>query len=332
MKVHVMDLKPGDRLKTDTFNKIGLHVLPQGTTIRNEEIAVLIRHSIDYVDIENRNVSSLRDNMAGALDMYESIFLEAATKGKFSQSMVDNTLKPLLEIMDKQRDVISLLLMLEHDRNTYNHSLQVGLLSYYLAKWLGFTRVECYEISRAGYLHDIGKSQIPLSILKKKVLTEDEREELKQHTSYGHDIIRESVVDRIAALVALQHHEFEDGSGYPQGLYHSKIHPYTRIVAVANHYMGMITASDLQPKQSHMTVLRKVHEMGFGKLHPKTVQVLIRNLLPNFIGKSVQLSNGESGVIIMNNPTDLFNPLIQVNKQFRDLSRERQITVEEVYL
>jgi len=344
LKVHVMDLKPGDRLKTDMFNKAGLHVLPQGATVRNEEIALLIRHSIDYVDIEARNLSAIREsaafqqsllkgNIDGALDSYESIFVEALTKGQFSQSMVDDALKPLLESLDKQRDVVSLLLMLGlEDVNTYNHSLQVGMLSYYLAKWLGFTTAECYEVSRAGYLHDIGKSQVPQPILNKKVLIVAEKEELKRHTSYGYEVIRKSMADQTAALAALQHHEFEDGTGYPKGLKESEIHPYTKIVAVANIYMSMITSRNYQLKQSLITVLRKVNDLGFGQLHPKTVQVLIWNLLPSFIGKNVQLSNGETGIIVMNNPTDIFKPLIQVDNEFRDLAKERKISVDEVYI
>ncbi|MDQ0196365.1 HD-GYP domain-containing protein [Paenibacillus wynnii] len=344
MKVHVMDLKPGDRLKTDTFNNVGLHVLPQGTTIKSEEIAVLIRHSIDYVDIEHRNVSALRESTAfrqsllkgsidEAIETYESVFLESLTSGKFTQSMIDDSLRPLLKNLDNQGDVVSLLLMLEQDHaNTYNHSLQVGLLSYYLAKWLGHTKSEIYVISRAGYLHDIGKSQVPQAILNKKVLTNAELEELKRHTTYGYEVISNSMADASAPLVALQHHEFEDGSGYPKGILQSEIHPYTRIVAVANIYISMITSRNFQLKQSLITVLRKVNELGFGKLHAKTVQVLIWNMLPNFIGKNVRLSNGETGTIIMNNPTDIFKPLIRVEDQFRDLSRERNLSIDEVFM
>ncbi|WP_379134755.1 HD-GYP domain-containing protein [Paenibacillus sp. sgz500958] len=344
MKVHVMDLKPGDRLLADTFNKVGLHVLPQGTMVRTVEIALLIQHSIDYVDIENRTVTALREsatfqqsllkgNLDSALESYESIFVEALTTGQFTQSMVDDALKPLLESLDKQRDVVSLLLMLGlEDTTIYNHSLQVGLLSLYLAKWLGFTGEECMEISRAGYLHDIGKSQVEPSILNKQILTPEDQEELKRHTNYGYEVILKSMKDKTTALVALQHHEFEDGTGYPKGINHREIHSYTRVVAAANIYVGLVTSRSYKSKQSLITVLRQVEELGFGKLHAKTVQVLIRNLLPSFIGKNVQLSNGEKGIIVMNNPTDLFKPLVKVENQFRDLSKDRKITVDEVFI
>ncbi|MEK5396393.1 HD-GYP domain-containing protein [Paenibacillus sp. FSL K6-2859] len=345
MKAHVTDLKHGDCLMLDTFNSVGLHVLPKGTIVYQEEITLLMRHRIDYVDIEPRSIAmdnegtnleqSLNGNFDLAIQNYESIFLEALSNGSFTQSDVDLTLQPLLEKMDEHKDVVSLLLLLEReDVGTYNHSLQVGLLSFYIATWLGYTKEERYEISRAGYLHDIGKSQIDPSILNKTgILTPEETEELKRHTSYGYDIILKSMNDEKTALVALQHHEFEDGTGYPNMLRKADLHPYTLIVAVANAYVGMTSARVNQPKQGLITVLRKVHELGFGKLNGNAVQALIGHLLPNFVGKSVQLSNGEQGTIIMNNPLDIFKPLVKVDEStFRDLSKERNLTVEEVFI
>ncbi|MFE4711931.1 MULTISPECIES: HD-GYP domain-containing protein [unclassified Paenibacillus] len=344
MKVHVTDLKHGDCLLTDTFNSVGLHVLPKGTVVQSEEITILIRHKIDYVDIEPRSmqlggqVNNLGQNLKANLDLtiqnYEAIFLEALAKGSFTQSMVDNTLQPLLESLDEQKDVVSLLLLFERDDvDTYNHSLQVGLLSYYIASWMGHSKAERYEISRAGYLHDIGKSQVPAGILHHTgALTPSQEEELKRHTTYGYEIIRESMKDETTALVALQHHEFEDGSGYPGKLHKNDIHPYTRIVSVANTYMGMTAARANQPKQGLVTVLRKVHELGFGKLNGNAVQALTGHLLPNFVGKTVQLSNGEMGTIVMNNPLDMFKPLVKVDESFRDLSKERNLSVEEVFI
>ncbi|WP_379153522.1 HD-GYP domain-containing protein [Paenibacillus sp. sgz5001063] len=344
MKVHVTDLKHGDCLLTDTFNSVGLHVLPKRTVIQREEVIILIRHKIDYVDIEPRPISTaenvsglghnLNDNFDFAIQNYESIFLEALAHGSFTQSMVDETLQPLLLTLDAQKDVVSLLLLLERDDiDTYHHSLQVGLLSYYIAAWLGHSKEERYEISRAGYLHDIGKSQVPLSILNKVgILTPAEEEELRRHTTYGYDIIRGSKMDEKTALVALQHHELEDGSGYPNQILKNEIHPYTEIVTVANIYMGLTTSRLNQPKQGLVSVLRKVHEMGFGKLNGTVVQALTGHLLPGFVGKSVQLSNGEIGIIVMNNPQDMFKPLVKVDDVFKDLSRERSLSVEEIIL
>ncbi|WP_042201663.1 HD-GYP domain-containing protein [Paenibacillus camerounensis] len=340
MKVHVTDLKPGDRLLTDTFNSVGLHILPGGTVVQRDEISLLIRHRVGHVSIQAGGLLLQGEESGHGLDIefdevimnYEATFLEALSQGCFTPDLVDATLQPLLETLDKQKDVVSLLLLLDReDIDTYQHSLQVGLLSYYIATWLGHSKEECYRISRAGYLHDIGKSQVSLSILNNPgLLSPAEVTELRRHTNYGYDIIRGSMKDEAAALVALQHHEYEDGSGYPAGLGKSELHPYTEIVTVADIYMKLTTSRLSRPKQGLVSVLRQVHEWGFGRLNGNVVQALTGHLLPGFVGKTVQLSNGETGTIVMNNALDIFKPLIKVNEGYRDLSRERTLTVEEV--
>lgn len=348
MRTHVMELQEGDRLRTDVFNRAGLHILPKGTSIHAEEIALLIRQSIDYVDIELREgevtlnssknssfIQHLRDNFYFTVKGYQTLFLEALTTGKFNQSMVEQHLVPMLEVLDRNKDVVSLLIAFtEEDVNIYNHSLQVGLLSYYIATWLGHPPNECYEISKAGYLHDIGKSQVRQSLRNREhELTGEEREEMNRHTSYGYDIIRRSTGEEVTALVALQHHEREDGSGYPAGLRKEKIHPYAEIVAVANEYIAMTSPDASGSRQDILTVLRNIYNLGFGKLNEKAVQALTANLLPNFIGKKVKLSNGETATIVWNNPTDIFKPLVQIDDwQFRDLSRERNIDLVHVFM
>lgn len=162
------------------------------------------------------------------------------------------------------------------------------------------------------------------------LLSAEETDELKRHTAYGYDIIRSSMKDEDTALVALQHHYFEEAAGYPSGFSRSEIHPYTEIVTVADLYMKLTTSRLSRPKQGLVSVLRQVHEWGFGKLNGNVVQALTGHLLPGFVGKTVQLSNGETGTIVMNNALDIFKPLIKVNETYRDLSRERNLMVDEV--
>ncbi|WP_019912191.1 HD-GYP domain-containing protein [Paenibacillus sp. HW567] len=345
MRVHVSDLKPGNYLRMDTFSSSGLHVLPKGSLLQYEEIAKLMQHGVDYVDIEavqEEPASSSRPSIigeaAGSFDTmiegFESVYMEALTKGSFNQSVVDDILQPSLQSFDKHKDVVSLLLLLDREDNyTYNHSLQVGMLSYYIASWLGYSKKECYEIGRAGYLIDIGKCRISPDILSKPgKLTPEEFDEVKLHTIYGYEIIRNSMDDPYTALVALQHHEREDGSGYPHQLTKDDIHPYAQIAAVADIYSAMTSHRIYQSKQELISVLHEINTLSFGKLNGKPVQAFIQHLMPNFIGKHVLLSTGDMGVIIMNNPLDVFRPLVQAGGKFLDLAKERKVTIVEIYM
>lgn len=342
-----MDLKTRDQLRSDVFNSAGLHILPKGTMIRNEEIALLIRHSIDMVDIEIKEDSEtdlineeqlfykeLKQDFDYTMRAYQGIFLDSLVKSKFNPVQVQERLETLLESIDSRKNVVGLLMDLgREDATIYNHSLQVGLLSYYIATWLGYSKEESHEISQAGYLHDIGKSKVPHAIRDHVgELTGKELEIMQNHTRYGYDIIRNSMSDGNIALVALQHHELEDGSGYPLGLGKNAVHSYSQIVAVANKYVDLTSQYQGKGSQGFLKVLRTIYDLGFGKLNEKPVQALIKNLLPNILSKKVELSNGREGIIILNNPNDIFRPLVKVGEEFVDLAKNRDILIEEIYL
>lgn len=347
MKVHIMDINPGDLLQSDVFNHFGVLVLQKEKELSSNAIVKLMQHGIDYVDIIPRMdidvldastppqfIQKIQPIFNEAVDGFESIFLEALANGNFDDSKVDRLLEPMVEQLDDQKDVVALLLLLSNNDNyTYNHSLQVGMLSYYIACWLGYSKEEAYKVGKAGYLIDIGKSKVPEEILfKPGKLTPEEFEEVKRHTQYGYEIIMNSTGDELSALIALQHHEREDGSGYPQRLTEQEIHPYAKITAVADVYTAMTSNRIYQSKQELFSVLKELNSMSFGKLSPEPTQALINHLLPNFIGKSVLLSSGEVGDIVMTNPSDFFRPLIRTESRFIDLSRERELTITEVYM
>lgn len=343
-----MELQPGDRLQEDIFNRFGVLILQKGTDLTNDAIVRLIQHGTDYVDIEPKQApqskSSLSDSelpaykvkpfLDEAIDGFEEIFLEALSSGTFNDTKVDQLLEPMVSQLVGQKDVVSLLLLLSDDDNyTYNHSMQVGMLSYYIASWLGYPKEDAYKAGKAGYLIDIGKCKIPHEILSKPgKLTSEEFEEVKKHTVYGYDIIMNSTGDELTALVALQHHEREDGSGYPDGLRDREIHPFAKIAAVADVYTAMTSNRVYQSKQELLAVLQELNTLSFGKLNPEPTQALISHLLPNFIGKKVLLNSGEVGSIVMTNQLDFFRPLIQTDARFIDLSKERRTSIAEVYM
>ncbi|MNE12920.1 Cyclic di-GMP phosphodiesterase response regulator RpfG [compost metagenome] len=279
-------------------------------------------------------VLSVKPSFDKAVDGFEQMFLEALSSGTFDNSQVDEMLEPIVNELVGQKDVISLLLVLnDSDNYTYNHSMQVGMLSYYIATWLGYPKDEAYIVGKAGYLIDIGKSMISQEILSKPgKLTPEEFEQVKLHTLYGHDIILKSTGDELLALIAQQHHEREDGSGYPHGLTEKDIHPYAKITAVADVYTAMTSNRVYKSKQEFLTVLRELNSLSFGKLSAEPTQLLIKHLLPNFIGKKVTLSTGETGSIVMTNPTDFFRPLVQADSRFIDLSKERETIISEIFL
>ena len=122
---------------------------------------------------------------------------------------------------------------------TGEHIERVSRLCGLLGHRLGLDEVTCRLLQDASPLHDIGKVVIPDEILHKPgPLTVDERREIRRHTAIGHELLTGSASEllELAATIALTHHEWYDGSGYPQGLAGEAIPLAGRITAVADVY------------------------------------------------------------------------------------------------
>lgn len=143
------------------------------------------------------------------------------------------------EIENTQKEIIFTLAETGEKRSkeTGNHVKRVAEYSYVLALEYGFSHEEADLLKNASPLHDIGKIAIPDAILLKPgLLTDEERHVMKTHTALGYDMLCHSDRNllKAAAIVADQHHEKWDGTGYPKGLGGEDIHIYGRITAVAD--------------------------------------------------------------------------------------------------
>ncbi|WP_341281671.1 HD-GYP domain-containing protein [Paenibacillus sp. FSL H8-0537] len=351
MKVHVTDLKTGDRLLKDTFNGYGLHVLSKGTLLENKEISKLLQHQIDYVEVESVSIvnlpertleqtvnpkwlPSVQPDYDNAIQGFHNLFAKASEDQTINEQEVEDAFQPLIKHLNMERDVVSMLLLLNtKDDYTYQHSVQVGMLAYYLATWLGYSVKKSVQIGKAGFLHDIGKSQIPETILNKPgKLTKEEFDEIKNHTTYGYDIIKKSFDERYIALSALEHHERNDGSGYPKGLNGDQIEPVSKLISVVDIYSAMISERVYQKKRDLFYVLKELYKLSFRELDPHITHTFIKHMIPNFIGKKAYLETGETGIIVMTHPTEFFRPLLQINHEFIDLTVERHLKIKEIFV
>ena len=143
------------------------------------------------------------------------------------------------EIVTTQREVISTMGAIGETRSkeTGLHVRRVAEYSKLLALKVGLSLEEAEELKMASPMHDIGKVAIPDSILNKPAkLTEEEFEVMKTHASLGYEMLRHSnqKLLRSAAIVANEHHEKWDGSGYPNQISGEEIHIYGRITAIAD--------------------------------------------------------------------------------------------------
>lgn len=145
----------------------------------------------------------------------------------------------LKEIEDTQREILFRMGEIGESRSkeTGQHVTRVAEYSRLLALRYGLPEQEAELIQMASPMHDIGKVAIPDSILHKpSKLTTEEYETMKSHTEIGYNLLNNSSrrLVRAAAIIAHEHHEKWDGTGYPRGLRGENIHIYGRITALAD--------------------------------------------------------------------------------------------------
>lgn len=117
------------------------------------------------------------------------------------------------------------------------HALNVAILSGTLAKKMDLSENLINDVVLAGLVHDIGKSRIPEEVLAKTTLTSHDQKIIQSHTQVGYFIIKEEMnLPENIAKVALEHHENNDGSGYPAGKSGDAINIETQIVSVCNYF------------------------------------------------------------------------------------------------
>ena len=187
------------------------------------------------------------------------------------------------EITDTQAELILRLGDVVESRSNEagNHVRRMAQVCHMLARESGMSDEETAVLMHAAPMHDIGKIATPDAVLLKPGrLTPDEWEIMKQHPTVGLQILDGSQrpILKAAAVIAHQHHEKYDGSGYPQGLKGEQIHPYARIVAVADVFDALTHERCYKDAWPLGQVRDYLREVAGKHLDPHYVELLIQNI------------------------------------------------------
>lgn len=170
------------------------------------------------------------------------------------------------------------------DDTTGSHVRRVGALAQKLALAAGLSAPAARLIGEAAPLHDVGKVAVPDAILNKPgKLTADEREVVETHARIGHELMAgsESAVLRMAARIALTHHERFDGAGYPARLAGEQIPVEGRIVAIVDVFDALSSARPYRPALDSETVRRILEEGRGSHFDPVLLDLFLESLPPH---------------------------------------------------
>lgn len=147
----------------------------------------------------------------------------------------------ITHIMQNENTFSSLFEVTCHDYQTYTHSINVSVIGLLFGKYLSLEPNELGSLGTGLLLHDVGKSLLPSDVLNKNgVLTSEEFKIIKKHPKAGLDLLEHrDNVDGLSLKVVIQHHENNDGTGYPYGLGGRDIHLFGQISRIVDAYDAM---------------------------------------------------------------------------------------------
>jgi len=261
--------------------------------ISNEEILVLINKAIaDKMSFFDKNnyigyfkTENGKANIIFMTGCEEINDLDKDLIDIFSSnvSIAFNNIYLNKEIIDTQLELIETLgeVVEKRSKETSIHVRRVSNLSYYLAIEYGLSQKEAVMLRVASPMHDIGKIGIADAILMKPGKLDDaEFEEMKKHAELGHDILKNSKREILknASIIAFQHHEKFDGSGYPRGIKGNDIHIFGRISAIADVFDALTHKRCYKEPWPIEKVTDLLKDESGKHFDPKLVDIILNNI------------------------------------------------------
>ncbi|EGU32611.1 HD-GYP domain-containing protein [Vibrio ichthyoenteri ATCC 700023] len=195
------------------------------------------------------------------------------------------------------------------------HSLNVSLLAVLICQAKGFTPKQCQLVAFSALYHDIGKVQLPVSLLAKPApLEEYDQKRLCSHVEKSLKMSAKIPKFPEAALKLIgQHHELNDGSGYPNRLNQDEIHQLSRVLILANAYDNLCNSVNSQ--LSPHSALTHLYNKCRGQHDVKDIMALISVVGVYPPGTIVELSDHQIGVVISTNKETRLSPYILIYDQ-----------------
>ncbi len=216
--------------------------------------------------------------------------------------------------MQEPSILLGLTMIKDYDNYTFNHCVNVGILSMALGASIGLDAMSLKSLGIAGEMHDIGKTMISKKILNKPgKLSSDEYDEMKRHSELGAKIIREMEgFDPHIAQIVLGHHLHFNRNGYPEWAQKLPFNQMVDIVAIADTYDAITTLRVYQHPINPRAALHEMQKLSGTFLDGALVASFIEMMGKYPVGTLVRLDTNEVAVVYRPNPLEEEAPLVRI--------------------
>jgi len=228
---------------------------------------------------------------------------------------VEAVMRDVVDSMVRSPDALMWVARLKQQNTAiYGHSVQVAVYLVALGRHLGLPKEHLARLGMLGLLLDLGKTKLPRTLLGRPgALSPDDFDLIKKHVTLGLDLLRHASDLPPEILVGIaQHHEREDGSGYPEGLAAGRISLFGRMAGIVDSFVALINVRPYADAISSYDALRKLSNWGGTLFHASLVEQFVQAVGVFPVGSLVELSSGEVAVVVRQSKVRRLKPRVLV--------------------
>lgn len=267
-------------------------------------------------DTENTRLSVVQNVYNEYLNYIGNIYTHFATHKELNLEEISATVKDLCIFVKENRRFVLRIQPNQDARNKnflVSHSMRSTVLAITIGLQMRLPLTKLIELGVSCILHEIGMIRLPPQLyLTDRMLTQTEKNEISTHPLISYNILKSYEFPLSICLGVLEHHEKENGKGYPRHITGDSISAYAKIISVACTFEAITAPRHY--KEAHSSYDAMVEMLkNEGKQYDETViKALLFSLSLFPIGAFVYLSNGKIGQVIDVNPENPKNPIVQI--------------------
>jgi HD-GYP domain-containing protein (c-di-GMP phosphodiesterase class II) len=254
---------------------------------------------------------------ASLLKYVENLFIQAAIRNELDFKSVAETVKSVCDTIREDRRFLLRVqkntLSNPNDNYLASHAVKSTIISIIIGSYLKLPNHRLIELGMAALLHEIGMIKLPSQIyLSKRSLLPQERKAILSHPVLSYNLLKSFDFPLTVTVAALEHHERENGSGYPRKLTGDKISLYAKIIAVACSYEALSAQRPHKEAKDGFTGMLELLKNEGKQYDDIIIRALVFSLSIYPIGLYVLLSSGRKGQVVDVNPENPRFPIVQV--------------------
>lgn len=256
--------------------------------------------------------SKKKSLLEGIRTEYERVRMSGSMpSGRVFEEMA---LEVVFSALQQEHLLYNVITIRNYDDYTYSHSLYVGGIATLIGANMNLKKKQLVALATAGLLHDIGKLEIPLSIINKPAaLTDIEYAKMQEHPVLGVTRLSKNNLYQSSIMKGVEsHHEFFNGSGYPFGLVGENIPLFGRILSLADVYDALSSTRSYRPAWNPNQIIDYITSRSGFQFDPQILPSFLQSVAAFPVGMLVRLSNGWIGIVTKNYPEFILRPCVRI--------------------